>query len=95
MNGSDGDPAACTDGSGTDCQQVLAELEAYLDGELDDTGLSRIRVHLAACYPCTDRADFLEQLRAVLRRGCVTNAPPSLVARIESLLHGSASPDRG
>lgn len=71
---------------GPACEEALAELERFLDGELPDSEVGRISEHLAACYPCTDRATFEEQLRAVVRRGCVDAAPPDLVARIRSVL---------
>jgi mycothiol system anti-sigma-R factor len=75
---------------GSDCQEALAQLEAYLDGELPGTELSSIQAHLRACYPCTDRASFEEQLRAIVRRGCVEPAPASLLEGIRSHL-GTAS----
>lgn len=79
-----GDPAPC----GPDCDQALAELEAFLDGELPASELGRVSEHLAACYPCTDRATFEEQLRAVVRRGCVDRAPEDLLERVRARLDG-------
>ena len=73
----------CSDGS---CEEALAQLEAFLDGELPDTGVEDIREHLQACYPCTDRATFEEQLRGIVARDCVDAAPPSLIERIRSHL---------
>jgi mycothiol system anti-sigma-R factor len=70
--------AAC----GSDCEQALERLEAYLDGELPDTDVQDIATHLTACYPCTDRATFEEQLRSIVRRDCVDDAPVALVDRI-------------
>ncbi|MFA9430096.1 mycothiol system anti-sigma-R factor [Egicoccus sp. AB-alg2] len=77
-----GDNAEC----GTQCQEALAQLERYLDGELPNTTLDEIKTHLAACYPCTDRASFEEQLRAIVRRDCVDAPPPSLLVRIREHL---------
>ena len=81
MNSPD-DVSAC----GSDCQQALERLEAFLDGELPNTDVNDIREHLTACYPCTGRASFEEQLRSIVRRGCVDEAPPTLLARIEAKL---------
>jgi mycothiol system anti-sigma-R factor len=67
---------------GPDCQEALARLEAYLDGELPDTQLHEIKDHLTACYPCTDRASFEEQVRALVRRECTEVAPSALLGRI-------------
>jgi anti-sigma factor (TIGR02949 family) len=77
-------PDIAVDGCGPDCQEALAELEEFLDGELPPTEIGRIKAHLSACYPCTDRASFEEQLRAMVRRGCADAAPPDLVERIRS-----------
>jgi mycothiol system anti-sigma-R factor len=71
---------------GADCQEALAELERFLDGELPETTVADISQHLADCYPCADRADFEAQLRAIVRRGCADQAPPSLVERIRARL---------
>jgi mycothiol system anti-sigma-R factor len=77
---------------GPDCQQALAELERFLDGELPDQALGRISQHLADCYPCTDRATFEEQLRALVRRGCADTAPPDLLERITARLDAGDVP---
>jgi mycothiol system anti-sigma-R factor len=71
---------------GPECQEALAQLEAYLDGELPGTRLDEMQQHLSACYPCTDRVSFEEQLRAIVRRGCVDLPPPSLLERIRQHL---------
>jgi mycothiol system anti-sigma-R factor len=67
---------------GPACQEALDELEQFLDGELPAGEIGRIEQHLADCHPCTDRASFEEQLRALVRRGCADSAPPDLVERI-------------
>lgn len=75
----------CAAPSGT-CEEALHDLERYLDGELPDADLSQIREHLAACYPCADRATFEEQLRALIRERCAEKAPPELMDRIRTQL---------
>ncbi len=77
---------------GADCEQALVELELFLDGELPEGEIGRISQHLAACYPCTDRATFEEQLRAIVRRGCVDAAPADLIERIRATLDAGALP---
>lgn len=71
---------------GGGCEEALAQLESYLDGELPGADVQQIATHLAACYPCTDRATFEEQLRAIVRRDCVDEAPAELVDRIRTHL---------
>ncbi len=75
----------CSDG-GVDCSEALDDLQRYLDGELPDGDLATIRQHLAACYPCADRATFEEQLRALIRDRCAESAPPELVDQIRQRL---------
>lgn len=75
----------CSD-EGVDCSGALHDLQLYLDGELPRGDLSTIRAHLAACYPCADRATFEEQLRALVRDRCAESAPPQLVAQIRARL---------
>lgn len=70
----------------TECQEALAQLELLLDGELPEDRVEQVREHLTACYPCTDRATFEEQLRAIVRRDCIEHAPDSLVTRIQTRL---------
>jgi len=76
---------------GGGCDEALERLEAYLDGELPDTDVADIASHLSDCYPCTDRATFEEQLRAIVRRDCVEQAPASLLNRIRAELEDSAA----
>lgn len=74
----------------TECREALEQLELLLDGELPEDRVEQVREHLTACYPCTDRATFEEQLRAIVRRDCVEHAPDSLVSRIQDrLAHGA------
>lgn len=77
------------------CEDALAELEAYLDGELAPERLAGIREHLVACYPCTGRVTFEEQLRAIVRRECVEGAPESLVERIRQVLASDGGAEAG
>lgn len=79
------DPSACAQSS-VDCREALHELQQYLDGELPEGDLSEIRTHLAACYPCADRATFEEQLRALVRDRCAESAPPALLEQIRARL---------
>jgi mycothiol system anti-sigma-R factor len=77
---------------GPACQEALADLERFLDGELPSGDIGRIKQHLSDCYPCTDRASFEEQLRALVRRGCADAAPPDLVVRIRTGLYSGGLP---
>ncbi len=73
-----GDLAECSD----ECREALNRLGAFLDGELGALTRSQLEEHLAECEPCTDRRAFEEGFRALVRQGCVDEAPPALRARI-------------
>jgi mycothiol system anti-sigma-R factor len=78
---------------GPECQEALSRLEQYLDGELPQTKLGEIKQHLTACYPCTDRASFEEQVRALVRRECTDVAPSALLGRIRLRLEAGEIPE--
>lgn len=71
-----------------DCEEVLREIELYLDGEIQDRSLRReIDVHLSACSPCLDRADFRRRLKSIVHEKCGREEIPSnLLERIRSVL---------
>lgn len=71
-----------------ECAEAIEELDAYLDGELPPDRLAELSQHLADCYPCADHVVLLEQLKALVRRGCRESAPPDLVARLRVRLEG-------
>ena len=64
------------------CQDVLEDLERFLDRECPQDMEAVIAHHLAACPPCGDRAEFERQLRAIVASKCRDQAPAHLVQRI-------------
>ena len=64
------------------CDETLAELYTYLDGELTVEVREKIRVHLDDCPPCGDIAVFEAELRRVIAAKCVDKVPDDLRARI-------------
>jgi anti-sigma factor (TIGR02949 family) len=71
-----------------ECERALAELEAYLDGELPESQRPSLEEHLQACAHCLDRKDFRVRIRAVVRRKCRPAAPlpPGLAERIRLVI---------
>lgn len=65
-----------------DCQQVLAELSVFLDGELTEERRFRIRQHLDDCNPCLEVFDFEAELRQVIKSHCRDPVPPELRKRV-------------
>lgn len=70
------------------CEEVLALLSDYLDGELDPSALASVETHLHACDGCTKFGGELEAtvaaLRVHLRSG--PGLPAHLRARLAALL---------
>ena len=64
------------------CEETLAELSTYLDGELTEELRVKIAVHLDDCPPCGDVAGFEVELRRVIASKCVDRVPDELRARI-------------
>ncbi len=70
-----------------DCEQILRQIELYLDGELEPALRVEVDRHLGACHPCMDRSDFKAHLRELLRDKCgCREIPPQLLERVEAAL---------
>jgi anti-sigma factor (TIGR02949 family) len=71
-----------------ECQQALAELEAYLDGALPESQRPLLEEHLEACGHCFDRKEFRVKIQAIVRRKCrpAVAIPPGLDDRIRLVL---------
>jgi anti-sigma factor (TIGR02949 family) len=59
-----------------DCEQALAEIYTYLDGELTDEKRTLIAGHLEACNPCIEVYDFEAELRVVISTRARNEAVP-------------------
>lgn len=74
---------SCGNPHETKCSEVLARVYEYLDGELDEHDVAKIRQHLEECRPCLSQYDVDMALKALLRRSCACeSAPEELRARI-------------
>lgn len=63
------------------CLDLLAELSAYLDGELSPARCRAIERHLDACPCCGEVADSIRRAVAVCRQAGVRRLPPALRSR--------------
>jgi mycothiol system anti-sigma-R factor len=68
------------------CEDVIEQLFAYLDRDLDDASSAKIQRHLARCRDCFTRAEFEKRLRAKVREAGAVDAPARLHGRIKGLL---------
>jgi mycothiol system anti-sigma-R factor len=70
-----------------DCDEVLREIELYLDRELDRAECVEIEHHLTGCGSCLQRKEFRVSLRELVARKCASDpAPRDLLERIKGLL---------
>jgi mycothiol system anti-sigma-R factor len=68
------------------CQEAIATLYSFLDGELTPERREKIRHHLDECGPCLDAFDFEAELKAVIARKCRDEVPAPLRRRVAEAL---------
>lgn len=68
------------------CEEVLEQLFAFLDGELESHFGQRIERHLHQCRCCFPRAEFERRLRARVRETGTAAAPERLRERVRAAL---------
>lgn len=73
---------------GQSCQESLAALYFFLDGELTPERSSQIRHHVDECQPCLEAFDFEAELRQAVRAACGNSGrvPAELRMRIAGAL---------
>jgi anti-sigma factor (TIGR02949 family) len=68
------------------CEEVLRQLLAYLDREVEAPTAELIDRHLEACRGCFTRAAFERKLKGHLRAAADKPAPARLRARVKGIL---------
>ena len=68
------------------CDNALAELYIYLDGQMDPEARERVEAHLKDCSPCLEAFDFEAELRRVIADRCRDRVPDELRQRILAAL---------
>ena len=74
------------------CDETIAELYTYLDGELTEEIRARISFHLEDCPPCGQIAEFEVELKRVIASKCVDRVPDELRAQILKACTEGADP---
>lgn len=66
------------------CEEVLRDVEVYLDGELSKPEAAALAEHLSGCPECLKHEVFISRLREIVRTklGSSSKAPGELVDRI-------------
>lgn len=65
-----------------ECREALAELFAYLDGEVAAQDRDHVAAHLERCSDCLEAFEFHHELRQLVAERCRTDAPIDLRSRI-------------
>ena len=81
------------------CQQLIAFLDAYVDGSLEDSEQQSFEEHLAVCPACVDyiasyRAT-IDLSRRALSEHAEAEAPPDVPPELISAILASARASRG
>jgi mycothiol system anti-sigma-R factor len=71
--------------SGINCEEVLHQIEHYVDGELDPSRSAHLAQHLSGCGSCLERADFQRRLKEIVRDKCGYEqaAPEHLLGKVQ------------
>lgn len=78
---------------GPECQETLAKVERFLDGEVDETIHVRIEHHLEGCTTCAERTEFRRHLKVMVSAKCAERgAPAELHDRIRQLIRTLDTP---
>jgi anti-sigma factor (TIGR02949 family) len=67
---------------GIDCGGVMKQLYEYIDDELDEATIERIRKHLKLCKKCYPRYNFEKAFLDFLTDHGQAGAPPELKRKI-------------
>jgi mycothiol system anti-sigma-R factor len=68
------------------CQDAIATLYNFLDGELTPERRHEIQHHLEECGPCFQAFGFEADLRALIATKCRDEVPESLRRRVAEVL---------
>ncbi|GAC1324817.1 MAG: hypothetical protein NVSMB16_17100 [Acidimicrobiales bacterium] len=65
-----------------DCNEAVARLYHYLDGELTLERRAVIQRHLDECHNCIEAFEFEAELKVAISRGCRETVPEALRLRV-------------
>jgi mycothiol system anti-sigma-R factor len=78
------------------CEETFRRLDDYLDRELSDLEMQRVRQHLETCAACAGEfafeASVLSEVRSKLQR---ISAPPELLTKVSTLLAAERQKESG
>ena len=69
------------------CEEPLAALNAYVDGEVDPAICEAFQSHLDGCNPCQLVVDNIRRTITLYKEGQPVELPPELHRRLRAALH--------
>lgn len=70
-----------------DCRQILKLYQLYVDNEMDDSLIDRIKSHMEECTDCQYRIKFEMEFKTTIKKKVRTRpAPQDLKERIKKKL---------
>jgi anti-sigma factor (TIGR02949 family) len=72
--------------SETTCDQILKEIELYLDSELGTEQAAALAEHLSECRSCFDRTEFQRRINQIVGTRCRSETPAHLWRRVRLAL---------
>lgn len=67
---------SCVEGGDVDCAEVLDQVYEYLNGELGDESIARVRRHLDDCSPCLQEFGLEDSVRKLVATSCACETAP-------------------
>lgn len=77
-----------------ECQEAIATLYTFLDGELTVERRAQIKAHLDECSPCLEAYDFEAELKVVIGKCCRDQVPSALRLRVAQALADAQHDER-
>ena len=68
------------------CQELIKELNDFLDGDLEPEICEEIEKHIGECENCRIMVDTLDQTVKLCREGKPEKLPPELEGKLNNLL---------
>jgi anti-sigma factor (TIGR02949 family) len=70
-----------------DCQDAIAQLYSYIDGEMDDhEAVEKLEHHLGHCHSCFTRSEVERALNKRMRESGKRQAPDALQNRLREMI---------
>lgn len=73
------------------CDDAVAKIYPYLDGEITFVRRALVRFHLRKCPNCVDAFLFEERLQIVVRESCQDQMPADFLDKLRSVLRDEGS----